>query len=359
LPALPVPGDPEGLSERILEKFREPFHVGGQEIHIHISIGISRFPDDGKDGDTLVKHADVALYHAKEKGKNSHEFFKPAMNNRAVERIAMENGLRRALKGGEFALYYQPEVDCEGRICGLESLLRWNSPDQGLVFPARIIHLAEKTGLMAPLGDWILREACRQAEQWCRQGLTVPLVSVNLSATQFHNGKLVESIARILEEERITPDFLELEITESTAMRDINHSLTVMRKLKKMGVRLALDDFGTGHSSLGYLKKFPIDTLKIDQLFIRELLNNGQDRAIVLAILLLARSLNMRVVAEGVESRDQFLWLQKAGCDGLQGYLFGEAAPADRVTETLRMEAKASLAPPPRPAESKSAKLKT
>ena len=279
------------------------FQFNSHELHITTSIGISLYPYDGTDADTLLKNADTALYRAKEQGRNNYQLYTPAMNARAFERLAMENSLRKALERQQFLLHYQPQVDIvTGKIVGMEALVRWQHPDLGLVYPAEFIPLAEETGLIVALGEWVLRTACAQNRLWQRAGLPQLSVAVNLSARQFQHHGLVDTIARILRETGIDPRTLEMEITETIAMQNADFTNVVLRHLKDMGVHVAMDDFGTGYSSLSYLKKFPIDTLKIDQSFVRDIHTDPNDAAIANAVIVLAHSLKLDVVAEGVET---------------------------------------------------------
>jgi diguanylate cyclase (GGDEF)-like protein len=311
------------LAQQMLEVLKEPFHFGNNELHITTSIGISLYPYDGEDADALLKNSDTALYRAKEQGRNNYQLYTPAMNARAFERLAMENSLRRALDKEEFLLHYQPIIDmASGQIVGMEALVRWQHPDLGLVFPAEFISLAEETGLIVPLGEWVLRKACAQSQAWQKAGLPPLMLSVNLSARQFQHHDLVDIISRVLKETELNPRCLELEITETIAMQNADYTIVLLRELKDRGINISLDDFGTGYSSLSYLKKFPISTLKIDQSFVRDIDSDPSDAAIANAIIVLAHSLNLIVVAEGVETIEQLKFLKQSHCDKLQGYLF-------------------------------------
>jgi diguanylate cyclase (GGDEF)-like protein len=325
------------LAQKVLEVLRPAFHFSGHELHITTSIGISLYPYDGEDADTLLKNADTALYRAKEQGRNNYQLYTPAMNARAFERLALENALRRALERKEFLLHYQPQVDLHsGAIVGVEALLRWQHPDLGLVYPAEFIPIAEETGLIVPLGDWVLRTACHQAKIWQKAGLPTMSVAVNLSARQFQQQDLVDSVAKIIKESGLDPRWLELEITESIAMQNADYTIVVLRDLKEMGIQISMDDFGTGYSSLSYLKKFPIDTLKIDQSFIRDLSSDPNDAAIANAVIVLAHSLKLKVVAEGVETPEQEAFLKEHQCDRMQGYLFSTAVAPDILEALIR-----------------------
>jgi diguanylate cyclase (GGDEF)-like protein len=324
------------LAQRVLEVLKPVFVFNGHELHITTSIGISLYPYDGTDVDTLLKNADTALYRAKEQGRNNYQLYTPAMNARAFERLAMENSLRRALERQQFLLHYQPQVDIEnGRIAGTEALVRWQHPDLGLVYPAEFIPLAEETGLIVPLGEWVLRAACAQTRAWHKAGFPQLTVAVNLSGRQFQHQGLMDTIARVLKETELDPRTLELEITESIAMQNADFTNVILRHLKDMGVRIAMDDFGTGYSSLSYLRKFPIDTLKIDQSFVRDLTTDANDAAIANAIIVLAHSLKLKVVAEGVETPDQETFLKAHHCDKLQGYLYNRPLTATQFEQLL------------------------
>ena len=311
------------VAQRIIEVLQTAFKSGGHELHITTSIGISLYPYDGEDGGALMKNADTALYRAKEQGRNNYQLYTPAMNARAFERLAMENSLRKALERKQFLIHYQPQIDLKtGMIVGVEALLRWQHPDLGLVYPSEFIGMAEETGLIVPLGAWVLRTACEQSKAWQESGFPPITMAVNLSGRQFQDHTLMETITRIIHEVDIEPQRLELEITESIAMQHADYSHIMLRDLKSRGVKIALDDFCTGYSSLSYLKKFPIDTLKIDQSFVRDLTTDANDAAIANAVIVLAHSLHLSVVAEGVETEAQARFLREHGCDRWQGYLF-------------------------------------
>jgi len=318
------------LAQMMLDVLRPAFQFNGHDLHITTSIGISLYPYDGEDADTLLKNADTALYRAKEQGRNNYQLYTPAMNARAFERLALENSLRRALERNEFMLHYQPQVEImSGSITAVEALIRWQHPDLGLVYPAEFIPLAEETGLIVPLGEWVIRTACTQAKLWQKAGLPPLIVAVNLSGRQFQHQGLVDSISRILKETKMDPRLLELEITESIAMQNADYTIVILKELKEMGLRISMDDFGTGYSSLSYLKKFPIDTLKIDQSFVRDIHTDPNDAAIANAVIVLAHSLKLEVVAEGVETPEQEAFLRENHCDRLQGYLFSNPIPAE------------------------------
>jgi EAL domain-containing protein (putative c-di-GMP-specific phosphodiesterase class I) len=288
------------------------------------------YPDDGADFDILLKKADTAMYHAKNAGRNDYHFFSETMNTGALEKIALEARLRRALENGEFLLYYQPQIDVRsGRVVGMEALIRWNSPDLGLISPAKFIPVAEESGLIIPMGHWVLREACRQMCEWDGAGQPQLAVSVNLSALQFRRGDFVESVSTALEEFKMAPQRLELELTESILIDDAEGVLAKVRMLKKLGVRLAIDDFGTGYSSLTYLKRFAVDRLKIDQSFVRDIATDLNDAAIVRAIIQLGGSFGLTTIAEGVETAEQLEFLSRHGCDEVQGYYYAKPMPPE------------------------------
>jgi EAL domain-containing protein (putative c-di-GMP-specific phosphodiesterase class I) len=287
------------------------------------SIGISVYPYDATNAETLLKHADAAMYHAKEQGRNSYRFYTQALNERTARRFTIESNLRRALDRGEFVLFYQPRVDIRAqRVVGMEALLRWQRPGEGLILPGEFISVAEENGMIVPIGQWVLQEACRQAAAWAKAGLTPLTVSVNLSAVQFKRESLVDSICHVLQEAGLDPWSLELELTESMLIEDTELSATMLTKFRDIGVKISIDDFGTGYSSLSYLKRFALTALKVDRSLIRDLASNPNDSAIVSAAIALAHSLRLRAVAEGVEHELQASILRSQGCDEAQGYLF-------------------------------------
>lgn len=335
---LPPPArveDVAHVSEKVLGSLRAPFTVEGHELHVTASLGVSLYPSDGMDAAALVKNADVAMYRAKEQGRDNYQLYAPSMNAMALDRLVLEGGLRRALEREEFVLHYQPQVDAHGRVFGAEALLRWQPPGEAMVGPERFIRLAEETGLIVPLGEWVLRTACRQAKAWADAGLPKVRIGVNLSARQFKHGKLVETLRGILEESALDPGLLELELTESVLMEEGETTIAMLHALKALGVRLSVDDFGTGYSSLSYLKRFPIDALKIDQSFVRDILEDGDDAAIATLIVRMAHLLNLTVVAEGVETAGQAGFLGPLGCDHMQGYYFGRPMPASEFKRIL------------------------
>jgi diguanylate cyclase (GGDEF)-like protein/PAS domain S-box-containing protein len=317
------------VSEKILQRMDQVFDIEGHTLTCSFSIGIAIYPEDGSDFDTLLLKADTAMYHAKDAGRNTYRFFTEKMNANAHERFRMQNCLRQAIEQGELQLHYQPQVDLTtGRITGAEALLRWNSAELGSVSPARFIPVAEDSGLIIRIGEWVLREACKQAEAWRQAGLPPLSIAVNMSPLQFKRSDPVALVSQILAETRLPANCLELEITESLLVHDIEEVLEVLHRLTALGVRIAIDDFGTGYSSLSYLKRFPIDKLKIDQSFVRDIATDADDAAIVHVIIELGRILNLKIIAEGVEDRQQLDFLTQAGCGHIQGYLFGRPVPA-------------------------------
>jgi len=325
-----------GVAQKLIHALERPVVLEHQEMFITTSIGISVYPDDGDSADILIKHADTAMYRAKERGRNNYQFFTADMNARAFERLSMENSLRHALERNEFLLHYQPQVDTRTRrITGMEALLRWQHPDFGLVSPAQFIPLAEETGLIVPIGEWALRTACFQNKAWQDAGLPRLHVAVNLSARQFKQSGLVKMVSQALKDSGLEPHYLELEITESIAMEHADATVATLHELKAMGVQISMDDFGTGHSSLSYLMRFPIDTLKIDQSFIQNLTPDSKDDAIAAAITTMARSMKMKVVTEGVETREQMSFLRDHDRDEVQGYYFSQPLSAEDFRELL------------------------
>ena len=323
-------------ARRILQAVAEPHSVGQHDLHVTTSIGLSVYPDDGLDPETLIKNADTAMYQAKENGRQSYQFFKPAMNVRAVERQATEESLRRALERQEFSVHYQPKVNLEtGKITGAEALIRWTHPDQGPISPAQFIPVAEDSGLILPIGNWVRREACKQTRIWVDAGLPPVTIAVNVSAMEFRQETFLDDIFRILEETGVDPTLFELELTESVLMKRAESVASVLQELRTRGVRVAVDDFGTGYSSLSYLSKFPIDALKIDQSFVRQITTTPEDTTIVSAIIGMGRSMKLRVIAEGVETPQELAFLQDQQCHEAQGYLFSKPVPAQQFAVLL------------------------
>lgn len=321
-------GRAEDLAQRLIGCMARAFQIDGQEMFVTASIGAARFPDDGEDAATLLKNADVAMYRAKERGRNTSTFYARDMAGAGLEQLMLENALRRALERGEFELHYQPQVcAASGRMCGMEALIRWRRPEFGLVPPGAFIGLAEQNGLIVPIGAWVLREACRQARAWLDAGHSFERVAVNLSARQFASGDLLDTIRDALDASGLPPTMLELEITESTIMHNPQEAITLLDRFREMGVALAVDDFGTGYSSLASLKQYPLDRLKIDRSFVSGIPQDADDVAITEAIIAVAHKMGLKVVAEGVESEAQRAFLRAAGCDVLQGYLLGRPVP--------------------------------
>jgi diguanylate cyclase (GGDEF)-like protein/PAS domain S-box-containing protein len=319
------------VAEQILASLVKPFVLEGREFFVTASIGIALSPQDGNELSQLMKNADTAMYHAKERGKNNFQFYQADMNASALERLELESDLRHALEQNEFVLYYQPQFSGDGkRLTGAEALLRWRHPRRGLVPPGDFIPVLEELGLVVDVGDWVIGEACRQLKTWHQNKVRVPKVSVNISARQFSDGQLGERIATILKDTGLPPACLELELTESILMREVNEAMQILASLKNLGLSIAVDDFGTGYSSLNYLKQFPIDVLKIDRTFVDGLPSGEQDAQIARAIIAMAHSLNLAVIAEGVETHEQLDFLREHGCDEVQGYLFGRPMPASR-----------------------------
>ncbi|HEU0265775.1 MAG TPA: EAL domain-containing protein [Geobacterales bacterium] len=324
------------VAKKIIGIFADPFIIGNREIFATASIGITLFPHDGESVEVLLKNADTAMYHAKEQGKNSYQFFSEEMNSRVFERLAMETSLRHAMERQEFTLYYQPRFDCtSGCILGTEALIRWQHPDLGLLLPGRFINLTEETGLIIPIGQWVVEEACRQLHKWLTAGFPPLRVAVNISARQFCQGNLTQVVAEAIRQAQIPPQLLELELTESLLIQDAEGAIHTLHALKGLGVHLSLDDFGTGYSSLSYLKRFPLDTLKIDRSFVRDIPQSRGDSAIVSSIIDLARNLGLSVTAEGVENQDQLLFLRQQGCQEVQGFHLSRPLAVEVMTQLL------------------------
>jgi len=335
-----APEDVATLARRILDILAEAYAIGGQDVYTTTSIGISLYPEDGTLVHNLLRNADAALRHAKRQGKNTFRFYSPAMNAGAERRLALENDLQKALDHGELLLHYQPTVDMRtGRPVGFEALLRWNHPRLGLVPPGDFVPLAEETGLIVPIGEWVLATACAQGKRWRDEGLPPFRVAVNLSARQFWQEDLAPTVGRILVDTRLDPRLLDLELTESTFMQDAEATVKALMSLKEMGVTLSIDDFGTGYSSLAYLQRFPLDALKVDRSFVQDVTTNPDSAAITRTILAMARNLGLRVVAEGIETADQYALLQAEGCHEGQGFFIGRPMPAADVAAFVRQAA--------------------
>ncbi|MFI5182742.1 MAG: putative bifunctional diguanylate cyclase/phosphodiesterase, partial [Thermoanaerobaculia bacterium] len=328
--------DAATMARKILEVLSEPFLIQKRELFIEASIGIGLYPGDGQDAETLVANVDTAMYRAKETGRNTFQFFTRKMQEQSQERAAMESGLRRALPRGEFVLHYQPILRLATRVpIGVEALVRWHHPEKGVLSPREFIPLAEDVGLIARVGEWVLRRACEQARSWQLRGVPDLRVSVNVSARQFHQRDFAAAVRRIVEETGLPPASLDLEITESIAMQDVTHTGRMLTDLTEFGIQISMDDFGTGHSSLNYLKHFPIRRLKIDQSFVAGMAHDEKDKAIVATIIAMASNLGLDVTAEGVETEEQAALLGALGCPDVQGFLFGRPVPAEEVEPVL------------------------
>ncbi len=341
LPEIKQVQDSAKVAKRILDAVARPFNIAGHEIFITASIGITVYPLDGEDPDVLLKNADAAMYNAKEQGRNTFQFYTESMNASSFKRLALENSLRKALDREEFIIHYQPQVEISsGKTSGMEALLRWKHPELGLVPPGDFIPLAEETGLIVPIGEWVLGAACVYNKALQNLGYPPKRVAVNISSLQFRPQSLVKSVTKALKISGLDPAFLELEVTESAIMKNMEESSKILRELKGMGLRIAIDDFGTGYSSLSYLKRFPLDILKIDRSFIQNIPEDQDDAAIATAIIAMAHSLNLEVIAEGVETEDQLAFLLAQRCDEAQGYLFSPALPPDDIETYLKNEGK-------------------
>lgn len=327
-------------ASKILEAVAQVHSIDGHDLHVTASGGISIYPDDGDDAETLMKNADTAMYQAKEMGRQTHRFFKTAMNERAVKRQSIEAELRRALERRQLELHYQPKVDLlSGLTSGAEALLRWHHPTQGLISPAQFIPVAEDSRLIVPIGEWVLDEACRQAQRWVAEGLLFGAMAVNVSAVQFREPDFAQRVFSILAKAGLDPTRLELELTESVLMTGSETAASTLQALRSKGVQVALDDFGTGYSSLSYLQRFPVDCLKIDQSFIRQISAVGTESTLVTAIINMAHTLGLRVVAEGVETSEELQFVKDRGCDEGQGFYFSRALTATEFAQHLSLEA--------------------
>ncbi len=347
LPNIEHAEDAAYSAQKMLGALAQPHLIEGHDLHISVSIGISIYPNDGQDAEALIKSADTAMYYAKENGRNNYKFFEQDMNDRAVQRQSIESSLRRALERREFVLHYQPKTNLHsGEIVGVEALIRWQHPERGLLPPAQFVSIAEDCGLILPIGRWVLREACLQARAWLQAGLPPITVAVNTSALEFRAKDFLENIRATLEDTRLEPRYLEIELTESVLMRDAESSDSVLHALAELGVKIAIDDFGTGYSSLSYLRQFPIDTLKIDQSFVNQISSNPDDATIVGAVISMGKSLKKRVIAEGVESPEQHAFLLTQGCDEGQGYYFGRPVVPEAFATLLQAGTSPSTALP-------------
>jgi len=325
------------IVQRVMDSVAQPVMLGPKEFFVTCSIGVAAYPSDGTPADSLIEHADIAMYRAKKLGRNNFQFYTPAMNEESLERVRIESALRNALVRNEFVLHYQPQVDLQtGRIVGMEALIRWKHPELGMVPPTRFIGVAEDTGLIVPIGAWVMRTACAQNKAWQDAGLGHLRVAVNLSARQFSATELLPSIEQVLEDTGLDPSCLELELTESLFMSDVTPAVDLLHRMKSLGVKLSIDDFGTGYSSFSYLSRFPIDVLKIDRSFVNDITIDANDAAIVASIIALAHNLRLSVIAEGVETAEQLDYLRHQGCDEMQGYYFSRPLPAHEFEQLLR-----------------------
>jgi diguanylate cyclase (GGDEF)-like protein/PAS domain S-box-containing protein len=321
---------------KLLAALTLPYHIGQHDVIVPVSIGVSIYPDDGDTAEALINNADTAMYHAKENGRNNYQFFKQEMNIRASERQFIEAGLRVALERNELSLHYQPKIDLgTGAITGVEALLRWKHPERGFIPPAQFIPIAEDTGLILPIGQWVLRHACKQSREWLDAGFPPMPMAVNISAVEFRSKDFVESVRAALSESRLDAHCLELELTESVLMKHAESTVAMLKALKAIGVQLTVDDFGTGYSSLSYLRQFPVDSLKVDQSFVHEISSQRDDAAIVRAVISMGNSLKKRVIAEGVETREQMDFLTAEGCEEAQGYYFNRPMVANQFAKLL------------------------
>jgi diguanylate cyclase (GGDEF)-like protein len=332
------PEDVAIAAKRLLKSLSETYSMGQRNLHITTSIGVSLYPDDGLDAETLIKNADTAMYQAKENGRQTYQFFKSEMNVKAVERQSIEEDLRRALERKEFSLHYQPKINLKtGAITGAEALLRWMHPTRGSIPPLQFIPIAEDSGLILSIGSWVMREACRQARVWRDAGLPLDTMAVNVSAVQFRNENFLDDLFATLTETGLDPKFLELELTESVLMKHTELAASILKILRGKGVQVSVDDFGTGYSSLSYLQKFPLDALKIDQSFVRWITTNPNEATLVSAIIHMGQSLHLRVIAEGVETAEDLAFLKAHNCDEAQGYYFSRPVPADQFAKLLEV----------------------
>uniref|UniRef100_UPI003F4ACFA3 putative bifunctional diguanylate cyclase/phosphodiesterase n=1 Tax=Sedimenticola selenatireducens TaxID=191960 RepID=UPI003F4ACFA3 len=328
-------GKPENAgiaAQKLAAVFAEPFQLEQQAIRITASLGICICPQDGKDSATLLRNADSAMYRAKEEGRNTYQFYTEELTRNAFERVSLENNLRQAIEKEQLRLLYQPQFELQsGRIIGLEALIRWVHPELGTISPARFIPLAEESGLIHPIGEWVLRTACRQGRQWQQQGIDFGRIAVNIAGPQLQRGNLVNEVIAVLDETQLPTDRLELEVTEGFIMQQAGSAITQLQALRELGLTLSIDDFGTGYSSLSYLKQLPIHKLKIDQSFVRDIPDDRNDMAIADAIIAMGKSLGLRVIAEGVETEAQAEFLKQAGCQEGQGYLYSKPITAEAV----------------------------
>jgi diguanylate cyclase (GGDEF)-like protein/PAS domain S-box-containing protein len=324
------------IVQRVMDSVAQPVMLGTKEFFVTCSIGVAVYPSEGTPADSLIEHADIAMYSAKKMGRNNFQFYTPAMNEESLERVRIEGALRNALERNEFVLHYQPQVDLKtGQIVGMEALLRWRHPELGMVPPGRFIGIAEETGLIVQIGAWVMRTACAQNKAWQDAGLGRLRVAVNLSARQFGAPDLIAGLESVLRDTMLDPDCLEIELTESLFMSDVTPAVELLHRMKSLGVNLSIDDFGTGYSSLSYLSRFPIDVLKIDRSFVADITHDANDAAIVTSIIALAHNLKLAVIAEGVETLEQLDYLRSHGCDEMQGYFFSKPLAAEDFEQLL------------------------
>jgi diguanylate cyclase (GGDEF)-like protein/PAS domain S-box-containing protein len=341
LPEITDDATPADIAAKILDSTKSPMNIGSHELFVTASIGIAVYPDDGETVDVLTRHADAAMYHAKNLGKNNYQFFTHEMSARVAAQLAMENSLQKAIANDELRLFYQPKISIKtGEIVGAEALIRWQHAEWGLIFPDRFINIAEDTGLIKPIGNWVLREACRQSRAWQDAGLRAIPIGINVSATELHHTGFMHEVTKVLLQNGISPEHLELEFTESVAIQGESDVIQDLNALREMGVRLAVDDFGTGYSSLSYLKRLPVNTIKIDKSFIRDIKIDLNDAAIVTAIIRMSQSLGLKVIAEGVETREQLDFLVVQECNEMQGYFFSKPVTPEAFAVMLKQEKK-------------------
>lgn len=330
---------PSIIANRVIDEIAKPIKLNSHEVHVSVSIGITICPDDSDDTDTLIKNADIAMYHAKENGKNNFQYFSANMNESMSIRLSLENHLRKAITDNEFELYYQPQIDINtNKLIAAEALIRWNSAELGMVFPDQFIPIAEECGLILDIGEWVLHEACKQLKQWQQQGLPDITIAVNVSSIQFSRQNLPELLKNLLQEYSLSPKFLEVELTESIFLEEEEKAALILSSIRELGINVSLDDFGTGYSSLGYLRKYPIDTLKIDRSFILEISNSDEGETVITAIISMAHAMGLTVVAEGVEDKTQLAFLREHNCDYVQGYYFYKPMVASSLTDILISE---------------------
>jgi len=325
------------VAQKIMASFNEPFKLEGADFYVTASIGVTLYPDDSVEQEVLIKNADAAMYRAKELGRNTYQFYKAEMNARALEVLSLESSLRRALDRDEFVLYFQPKAGiAEGSIVGVEALLRWSHPERGLIAPADFMPVLEETGLIVPVGDWVLKAVCQQIKAWQRAGIRVVPVAVNLSPREFAAKDLEKSVMRVLGEHGVDPALIELEITEGSLMVNTEEVVGTLESLARLGIGISIDDFGTGYSSLSYLKRFPLDALKIDRSFVKDITTDADDATITRAVISMAHSLGLKVIAEGVETESQLAFLAGHACDEVQGYYLAKPLPAEECGLWLR-----------------------